>query len=136
MTIDDDIMLRYDEQSLEYQQAKARIEVKKEIVKLLRKIKDKWTSIYPNDFLSMSVSKGYLTAFSLDFNRKYLMNETEVHDERYDELTKLASVCTTRAVEAGRRGDTNMQKFWSNASEGFKIKAAKLLKTEEEEENE
>ena len=131
MTIDDDIMLRYDEQSLEYQQAKDRIEVKKDIVKLLRKIKDKWTSIYPNDFLSMSVSKGCLTAFSLDFNRKYLMNETEVHDERYDELTNLAAFCMAKATEAGRRGDTNMQKFWSNASEGFKIKAAKLLKAEE-----
>ena len=133
MTIDDDIMLRYDEQSLEYQQAKDRIEVKKEIVKLLRKIKDKWTSIYPNDFLSMSVSKGYLTAFSLDFGKKYLMNETEIHDERYDELTNLASFCMAKATEAGRRGDTNMQRFLNNASEGFKIKAAKLLKTEEEE---
>ena len=131
MTIDDDIMLRYDEQSLEYQQAKDRIEVKKEIVKLLRKIKDKWTSIYPNDFLSMSVSKGCLTAFSLDFRKKYLMNETEVHDERYDELTNLASSCIVRATEAERRGDTNMQKFWSNASEGFKIKATKLLKAKE-----
>lgn len=127
MTIDDDIMLRYDEQSLEYQQAKDRIEVKKEIVKLLRKIKDRWTSIYPNDFLSMSVSKGYLTAFSLDFSKKYLMNETEVHDERYEELTNLASSCIARAVEAESRGDTNMQIFWSNASEGFKIKAEKLL---------
>lgn len=133
MTIDDDIMLRYDEQSLEYQQAKYRIEVKKEIVKLLRKIKDRWASIYPNDFLSMSVSKGYLTAFSLDFSKKYLMNETEVHDERYEELTNLASACIARAAEAESRGDTNMQIFWSNASEGFKIKAAKLLKTEEEE---
>lgn len=132
MTIDDDIMLRYDEQSLEYQQAKDRIEVKKEIVKLLRKIKDKWTSIYPNDFLSMSVSKGYLTAFSLDFRKQYLINETEVHDERYDELTNLASVCTAQAIEAERRGDTNMQIFWSNASEGFKIKAAKLLQAKEE----
>lgn len=133
MTIDDDIMLRYDEQSLEYQQAKDRIEVKKEIVKLLRKIKDKWTSIYPNDFLSMSVSKGCLTAFSLDFRKKYLMNETEVHDERYDELTKLASFCIAQAANARSRGDIHMQKFWSNASEGFKIKAAKLFKTEEEE---
>lgn len=131
MTIDDDIMLRYDEQSLEYQQAKDRIEVKKEIVKLLRKIKDKWTSIYPNDFLSMSVSKGCLTAFSLDFRKKYLMNETEVHDVRYDELTNLASFCMSKAIEAGRRGDTNMQKFWSNASEGFKIKATKLLQAKE-----
>ena len=131
MTIDDDIMLRYDEKSLEYQQAKDRLEVKKDIVKLLRKIKDKWTSIYPNDFLSMSVSKGYLTAFSLDFNRKYLMNETEVHDERYDELTNLASACTSRAAEAESRGDTNMQKFWNNASEGFKIKAEKLLQAKE-----
>lgn len=133
MTIDDDIMLRYDEQSLEYQQAKDRIEVKKEIVKLLRKIKDKWTSIYPNDFLSMSVSKGYLTAFSLDFSKKYLMNETEVHDERWNELTNLASACNARSAEAERRGDTNMQIFWSNASEGFKIKATKLLKAKEEE---
>ena len=133
MTIDDDIMLRYDEQSLEYQQAKDRIEVKKDIVKLLRKIKDKWTSIYPNDFLSMSVSKGYLTAFSLDFSKKYLMNETEVHDERYDELTNLASFCSAKATEAGRRGDTNMQRFWNNASEGFKIKATKLLQAKEEE---
>lgn len=131
MTIDDDIMLRYDEQSLEYQQAKDRIEVKKEIVKLLRKIRDKWTSIYPNNFLSMSVSKGYLTAFSLDFRKKYLMNETEVHDERYDELTNLASFCMSKATEAGRRGDTNMQRFLNNASEGFKIKAAKLLKAKE-----
>ena len=133
MTIDDDIMLRYDEQSLEYQQAKDRIEVKKDIVRLLRKIRDKWTSIYPNDFLSMSVSKGYLTAFSLDFSKKYLMNETEVHDERYDELTKQASFCIAQATEAGRRGDTNMQRFWNNASEGFKIKATKLLKAKEEE---
>lgn len=132
MTIDDDIMLRYDEQSLEYQQAKDRIEVKKEIVKLLRKIKDKWTSIYPNDFLTMSVSKGYLNAFSLDFSKKYLMNETEVHDERYDELTNLASFCMAKATEAERRGDTNMQKFWNNASEGFKIKAAKLLQAKED----
>lgn len=131
MTIDDDIMLRYDEQSLEYQQAKERIEVKKDIVKLLRKIRDKWTSIYPNDFLSMSVSKGCLTAFSLDFNRKYLMNETEVHDERWNELTNLASSCIARAAEAESRGDTNMQIFWSNASEGFKIKAAKLLQAKE-----
>lgn len=133
MTIDDDIMLRYDEQSLEYQQAKDRIEVKKEIVKLLRKIKDKWTSIYPNDILSMSVSKRCLTAFSLDFSKKYLMNEAEVHDERYDELTNLASFCIAKAAEAGCRGDTNMQKFWNNASEGFKIKAEKLFKTKEEE---
>lgn len=133
MTIDDDIMLRYDEQSLEYQQAKDRIEVKKEIVKLLRKIKDKWTSIYPNDFLTMSVSKGYLNAFSLDFSKKYLMNETEVHDERYDELTNLASFCMAKATEAERRGDTNMQRFLNNASEGFKIKAAKLLQAKEEE---
>lgn len=133
MTIDDDIMLRYDEQSLEYQQAKDRIEVKKEIVKLLRKIKDKWTSIYPNDILSMSVSKRCLTAFSLDFSKKYLMNEAEVHDERYDELTNLASFCIAKATEAGCRGDTNMQKFWNNASEGFKIKAEKLFKTKEEE---
>lgn len=131
MTIDDDIMLRYDEQSLEYQQAKDRIEVKKEIVKLLRKIKDKWTSIYPNDFLTMSVSKGYLNAFSLDFSKKYLMNETEVHDERYDELTNLASFCMAKAIEAERRGDTNMQRFLNNASEGFKIKAEKLLKAKE-----
>ena len=133
MTIDDDIMIRYDEQSLEYQQAKDRIEVKKDIVKLLRKIRDKWTSIYPNDFLSMSVSKGYLTAFSLDFSKKYLMNETEVHDERYDELTNLATFCIAKATEAGRRGDTNMQRFWNNASEGFKIKATKLLQSKEEE---
>lgn len=131
MTIDDDIMLRYDEQSLEYQQAKERIEVKKDIVKLLRKIRDKWISIYPNDFLSMSVSKGCLTAFSLDFNKKYLMNETEVHDERWNELTNLASSCIARAAEAESRGDTNMQIFWSNASEGFKIKAAKLLQAKE-----
>lgn len=133
MTIDDDIMLRYDEQSLEYQQAKDRIEVKKEIVKLLRKIRNKWTSIYPNDFLSMSVSKGYLNAFSLDFNREYLMNETEVHDERWNKLTNLASFCIAQAANARSRGDTNMQIFWSNASEGFKIKAEKLLQAKEEE---
>ena len=131
MTIDDDIMLRYDEQSLEYQQAKGRIEVKQYIVKLLRKIEDKWASIYPNDILSMSVSKGYLNAFSLDFNDKYLMNETEiVRDERYEELTNLASFCAARATNAS---DTNMKRFWNNASEGFKIKAAKLLQAEEEE---
>ena len=135
MTIDDDIMLRYDEQSLEYQQAKDRIEVKKEIAKLLRKIRDKWTSIYPNNSLTMSVSAGYLTALSLDFSGKYLMNEKEVHDERFDELTNLASFCTAKATEAGRRGDTNMQRFLNNASEGFKIKAAKLLQAKEEEEN-
>ena len=79
----------------------------------------------------MSVSKGYLTAFSLDFRKKYLMNETEVHDERYDELTNLASFCIAQATNARSRGDTNMQKFWSNASEGFKIKAIKLLKAKE-----
>lgn len=133
MTIDDDIMLRYDEQSLEYQQAKDRIEAKWEIVKLLRRIRDKWTSVYPNNCLSMSVSKGYLTAFSLDFNRKYLMNAAEVYDERYEELTNLASFCAAKAIDASSRGDTNMQKFWNNAYEGFKIKAEKLLQAKEEE---
>lgn len=45
----------------------------------------------------------------------------------YDKLINKACECIIKATDARRRGDTNMQKFWNNAYEGFKRKASRLM---------
>ena len=81
MTIDDEIMLKYDENSLEYKQAQEREEIKLYIMGLLKKAQAVWSAMYPNNRLSICLDKGYISVFSLDENKRYLMNETEVNNE-------------------------------------------------------
>ena len=46
------------------------------IIRLLMQIQAIWGQEHPNQMLSMTVDTNYLTAFSLDDKRQYVMNRT------------------------------------------------------------
>lgn len=85
MTKDDEIMLKYDEQSTEYQMAEIRQHKLERMQKVLEEACRIWRNIYPEESLHISFYPNLLMYFSLDKDNQKLVEKT-ILEKKHDKV--------------------------------------------------